>query len=111
MSKAFLANFGSKGNLANFGSGGPRCGLGPTWLPSLAPFGLIGLGQKGPKRPADCGTWPTVRGPRTVRTIGGLNGPRPPNEKGWLGGLETPRRQKGPPRPKINDEGLGVGEV
>ncbi|MBW0541862.1 hypothetical protein O181_081577 [Austropuccinia psidii MF-1] len=60
-------------------------GLGPRWLPPLAPFGFIGLGQKGPKWPTDCGTWPTVRGlrtaahgPRAVGAVGGLNGPKGP---------------------------------
>ncbi|MBW0572421.1 hypothetical protein O181_112136 [Austropuccinia psidii MF-1] len=50
VSMGFLANFGSKELVTRSGSGGPKCGLGPTWMP---PFGLIGLGQKGPNWPTD----------------------------------------------------------
>ncbi|MBW0591796.1 hypothetical protein O181_131511 [Austropuccinia psidii MF-1] len=67
---------------------GTHLALGARWLPPLAPFGLIGLGQKGPKRPADRGTWPTDHG---LRTVGGLNGPRPPNEKGGPGDPPDPK--------------------
>ncbi|MBW0508895.1 hypothetical protein O181_048610 [Austropuccinia psidii MF-1] len=50
---------------------GTHLALGANGLPPLAPFGLIGLGQKGPK-------WPMDRdyGPRTVEAIGGLNRPK-----------------------------------
>ncbi|MBW0566906.1 hypothetical protein O181_106621 [Austropuccinia psidii MF-1] len=94
VSRRSLANFGFKG----FGDQlwfGTHLALGARWLPPLAPFGLIGLGQKGPNWPADCGPW-------AVRAAGGLNGPKdhlgqnPTDERGWLGGLEAPRRQKDP---------------
>ncbi|MBW0551616.1 hypothetical protein O181_091331 [Austropuccinia psidii MF-1] len=60
---------------------GTHLALGARWLPPLAPFGLIGLGQKGPNPPTDRGLR-TVRtayyGPRTVEAVGGLNGPKRP---------------------------------
>ncbi|MBW0529065.1 hypothetical protein O181_068780 [Austropuccinia psidii MF-1] len=120
--EGLLANCGSKGLMANSGSGGSECGLGPTWLPPLAPFGLIGLGQKGPE-------WPTDRTDRRPRPTGDRSrrGPKWPKKaisaqtplmKG--GGPEPrimargpgdPWKTKGPPRPKIKSGGLGVGEV
>ncbi|MBW0481285.1 hypothetical protein O181_021000 [Austropuccinia psidii MF-1] len=41
--------------------------FGANGLPPLAPFGLIGLGQKGPKCPTD-----RDYGPWTVEAVGGL---------------------------------------
>ncbi|MBW0590770.1 hypothetical protein O181_130485 [Austropuccinia psidii MF-1] len=70
---------------AKIGSGGPNCGLGASGPPPLATFGLIGLGQKGPNWPTDCGIWTMDRG--------GHRGPKwpkkaiyartPLNEKDW----------------------------
>ncbi|MBW0482612.1 hypothetical protein O181_022327 [Austropuccinia psidii MF-1] len=63
--------------------------LGQDWLRwaqlaleanGIPPFGLIGLGQKGPKWPTDRGIWTVDRdyGPQTVEAVGGLNGPKRP---------------------------------
>ncbi|MBW0583076.1 hypothetical protein O181_122791 [Austropuccinia psidii MF-1] len=54
---------------------GTHLDLGPRWL---APFGLIGLGQKGPKWPTDCGLRTAAHGPWAVGAVGGLNGPKRP---------------------------------
>ncbi|MBW0549554.1 hypothetical protein O181_089269 [Austropuccinia psidii MF-1] len=76
--------------------------LGASGLPPLAPFGLIGLGQKRPNWPMD------------------HRGQDPPNEKGWpkdneegygaqnpLGDRETPPR----PKKKIEAWGLRIWEL
>ncbi|MBW0591305.1 hypothetical protein O181_131020 [Austropuccinia psidii MF-1] len=57
---------------------GTHLALGARWLPPLAPFGLIGLGQKGPNWPTDQGPWTMNYGPRPVEAVGGLNGPKSP---------------------------------
>ncbi|MBW0570405.1 hypothetical protein O181_110120 [Austropuccinia psidii MF-1] len=69
---------------------GTHLALRDSGLPPLAPLCIIGLGQKGPDWPADCSTWPLGRvvqtaaySPQAVEAVGGLNGPRPPNERGW----------------------------
>ncbi|MBW0580881.1 hypothetical protein O181_120596 [Austropuccinia psidii MF-1] len=50
---------------------GTHLALRDQWLPPLAPFGSIGLGQKGPN-------WPADRSPRAVGAVVGLNGPKKP---------------------------------
>ncbi|MBW0590349.1 hypothetical protein O181_130064 [Austropuccinia psidii MF-1] len=70
VSKRFLAKIGSKELVAKIGSGGSNCGLGPTWLPPFATFGLIGLGQKGPNWPTDGGPQTTNQGPWAVKRRG-----------------------------------------
>ncbi|MBW0554207.1 hypothetical protein O181_093922 [Austropuccinia psidii MF-1] len=57
---------------------GSHLALGARWLPPLAPFGLIVLGQKGPNWPMDRGPWTVNYGPWAVEAIGGLNGPKGP---------------------------------
>ncbi|MBW0489687.1 hypothetical protein O181_029402 [Austropuccinia psidii MF-1] len=75
-----LMRFGAK-----IGSGGPNCGLGASRLPPLAPFGLIGLGQKGPN-------WPVDRD-------------EPLMKRGGPEGLVLARG------PKNKDKDLGVGDM
>ncbi|MBW0593494.1 hypothetical protein O181_133209 [Austropuccinia psidii MF-1] len=48
------------------------------------------------------GPWTVNHGPWAVGAIGGLN------ERGWLGGLEAPRRQKDPPGPKSKMKAWGL---
>ncbi|MBW0559385.1 hypothetical protein O181_099100 [Austropuccinia psidii MF-1] len=58
---------------------GTHLALGARWVP---PFGLIGLGQKGPNWPTHRGPWTVHYGPQAVEAVGGLLGLSPPNERG-----------------------------
>ncbi|MBW0482013.1 hypothetical protein O181_021728 [Austropuccinia psidii MF-1] len=86
--------------VAKNGSGGPNCGLGTH----LAPFGLIGLGQKGPKWPTDCESRPTGhrshRGPKWPKKAIYAKTPIMKgvalNPRMRARGLKAPRRQNDP---------------
>ncbi|MBW0565076.1 hypothetical protein O181_104791 [Austropuccinia psidii MF-1] len=123
----FMAKLVSRRSLPNFGSKGfgdqfwLRCvqlwfgtylALGARWL---HPFGLIGLGQKGPNWPTDRmdhrshrgSEWPKKAIEAKTPLMKGV-GQEPMVMDREPGG---PQKTRGPPRPKIKDEGLGFGEV
>ncbi|MBW0556026.1 hypothetical protein O181_095741 [Austropuccinia psidii MF-1] len=100
-----LGQIGSYGGLwPNLAQVGPIVVWDPPGLGGYctAPFGLIGLGQKGPNWPTHCDY-----GPWSVEAVGGLNGPKRPFRPGPSNEKVEPKpmmRARGPRTPQAQEQ-------